>query len=209
PGEGVNCIDTYNPELFPASVPDPSTITFLFIGRLLYDKGIAEYVTAAKHIKRLYPNTVFWVLGYLNVENPAAVQETQLNAWIREGSIEYLGAVDDVRPIIAKCDCVVLPSYREGMSTTLQESAAMAKPLIATDIPGCKELIEEGKNGYLCSVRDTGSLVSCMKRMIKLTPDERKKMGINGRTRMMNEFAVENIISLYHAAINEMIYKKG
>src|SRR5690606_12074026 len=85
-GDGVNCIDTYNPDLFPVSVPDPSTIKYLFIGRLLYDKGIAEYVTAAKHIKRLYPNTVFWVLGYLNVENPAAVQETQLNAWIREGS---------------------------------------------------------------------------------------------------------------------------
>ncbi|MFC3199221.1 glycosyltransferase family 4 protein [Parapedobacter deserti] len=207
PGEGVNCVDTFNPELFlPAA--DRGVFRFLFVGRLLYDKGIAEFVEAAKRIKRAYPDTVFLVLGYLNVENPAAVQETRLNEWIGDGWIRYLGAVDDVRSVLVDCDCVVLPSYREGMSTTLQESAAMGKPLIASDIPGCKELIDDGDNGYLCRVKDVDSLTACMERMINLSQDMRRSMGQKGRDKMIKEYSVDRIISIYNATITEILGEK-
>src|SRR5690606_9593751 len=172
PGEGINCVDTFNPELVATADRDATEVRFLFIGRLLYDKGVAEYVSAARRIKKRYPQAVFWMLGYLNVDNPTAVQQVQLDEWVSDGTVMYLGALDDVRPTIAACDCVVLPSYREGMSTTLQESAAMAKPLIASDITGCKELIEDGVSGFLCEVANVDSLVLCMERILKTTPIE-------------------------------------
>lgn len=209
PGEGINCFDVFNPELVDAASDDDcATVKFLFIGRLLYDKGIAEYVSAASYIKRLYPNVKFGILGYLNVDNPAAVKESKLNEWVTNGWVEYLGAVRDIRPTIANFDCVVLPSYREGMSTTLQESAAMAKPIIASAIPGCKELVDEGNTGYLCQVKDVDSLVQCMERMIKLTPFERKTMGLNGRKKMIDEFSVDRIIASYQQTILEFLGKK-
>ncbi|MFB2119327.1 glycosyltransferase family 4 protein [Parapedobacter sp. 2B3] len=201
PGEGINCHDTFNPQLVAAANVDTSTVTFLFIGRLLYDKGIAEYVAAARQIKKDYPHAVFWIMGYLNVDNPTAVQQAQLDEWVSAGTVTYLGALDDVRPTIASCDCVVLPSYREGMSTTLQESASMAKPLIASDITGCKELVEEGMNGFLSGVGDVESLVACMTRMLLLTPAERKAMGGIGREKMIKEYSVDRVIAIYQETI--------
>ena len=180
---------------------DATAVRFLFIGRLLYDKGVAEYVAAARRIKKRYPQAVFWMLGYLNVDNPTAVQQVQLDEWVSDGTVMYLGALDDVRPTIAACDCVVLPSYREGMSTTLQESAAMAKPLIASDITGCKELIEDGVSGFLCEVANVDSLVLCMERILKTTPIERQVMGKHGREKMVNEYSVDRVVAIYHEAI--------
>ncbi len=208
PGEGINCSDTFNPGLFVTDGDDLSTVKFLFIGRLLYDKGITEYVHAARQIKKMYPNTTFSIVGYLNVDNPTAVQESQLNDWVQEGWVTYLGAVTDVRPVIANCDCVVLPSYREGMSTTLQESAAMSKPLIASDISGCKELVDDGKNGFLCRVKDINSLILCMERVIKLSPAERKAMGRNGRNKMIAEYSIDRVIAVYHETVAEIVQGK-
>lgn len=204
PGEGINCYDTFNPDVVAAADKDASTVKFLFIGRLLYDKGVAEYVAAAKRIRKDYPHAEFWMMGYLNVDNPTAVQQVQLDEWVEEGTITYLGAMDDVRPTIAACDCVVLPSYREGMSTTLQESAAMAKPLIASNIAGCKELVDDGVNGLLCEVADVDSLVWCMERILRLTPTERHAMGSNGREKMIKDYSVDRVIAIYHQTIAEM-----
>lgn len=209
PGEGINCSDTFNPALVATPDTDTSTVKFLFVGRLLYDKGIAEYVAAAKRIRKDYPHAVFWMMGYLNVDNPTAVQQAQLNEWVDDGTVSYLGAQDDVRPTIAACDCVVLPSYREGMSTTLQESAAMAKPLIATDIAGCKELIDEGVNGLLCEVANVDSLVLCMQRILKLTPAERYAMGRNGRDKMIKDYSVDRVIDIYRETITEITAREG
>lgn len=204
PGEGINCYDTFNPDHIAAAGRSVSTVNFLFIGRLLYDKGIAEYVAAARRIKKTYPHAVFWIMGYLNVDNPTAVQQAQLDEWVDEGTVTYLGALDDVRPTIAACDCVVLPSYREGMSTTLQESAAMGKPLIASNIAGCKELIEDGSSGFLCEVANVDSLVLCMDRMMKSTPSDREAMGRNGRAKMVTAYSVDRVITIYHEAIGEI-----
>jgi glycosyltransferase involved in cell wall biosynthesis len=112
---------------------------FLLVGRLLRDKGIGEYVEAARRVRREAPETRFRLLGFLDSDNRSAFSRPQLESWVEEGLIDYLGASDDVRPAIAEADCVVLPSYREGLPRTLLEAAAMGKPLIATDVPGCRQ----------------------------------------------------------------------
>ena len=205
PGEGINCTDVFNPAL--VTTPDHSSrvdIKFLFIGRLLFDKGVAEYVAAARQIRKSYPHVEFQMLGYLNVDNPTAVQREQLDAWVHEGTITYLGAVNDVRPVIAACDCVVLPSYREGMSTTLQESAAMGKVLVASNIAGCKELIDDGESGFLCEVANVDSLVRRLEDVLRLTPAERRAMGARGRNKMKKEYSIDRIIELYHQTVAKL-----
>lgn len=205
PGEGINCEHRFNPTSYPNNIREGHRLKFLFIGRLLYDKGIREYIAAAKAIKQDYPEVSFGVLGYLNVDNPAAVQGEQLASWVAEGWVHYFGSVDDVRPIIADADCVVLPSYREGMSTTLQESASMAKPIIASDIAGCREIVEVGTTGFLCQVKDSGDVEKHMRLMISLTNDERKQMGEKGRRKMIDEFSVSRVISIYESMISEIL----
>lgn len=206
PGEGINCQNTYNPQHLPYIERSYTSRThFLFIGRLLYDKGIKEFVAAAKQIKQLYPNVEFQLLGYLNVANPAAVKKEELATWIDNGIIDYLGDTDDVRPYIVQADCVVLPSYREGMSTVLQESASLGKPIIATDIAGCRELVDEGVSGYLCKTKDVNSLVEQMVKFLNLTKDQQKLMGSHGRKKMISEFSVDKIIAIYKTEISSLI----
>jgi glycosyltransferase involved in cell wall biosynthesis len=117
--------------------------------------------------------------------------------------VEYLGASDDVRPHIAASDCVVLPSYREGLPRTLLEAAAMAKPLIATDVPGCRHVVEDGVNGYLCQVRDARSLADAMLRLVRLSADERTRLGLAGRARIEAEYDERLVISRYLTAIED------
>jgi glycosyltransferase involved in cell wall biosynthesis len=196
-GEGIDT-EWFKPT--PLNVQN-SKIKFILIARLLWDKGIREFYEAATIIKAKYPNTEFSFLGYLNVENPKALSEAQMEQWVATGHINYLGSSSDVRPIIQAHDCVVLPSYREGISVTLMEGAALAKPLIASDIAGCKELIEENKNGFLCQVRDVESLAVCFEKLIQLPLDKRLEMGNNSRQKMVNEFSFESIVPKYKEAI--------
>ena len=116
-----------------------------------------------------------------------------VESWVAEGLIDYLGEADDVRPHIAQSDCVVLPSYREGLPRTLLEGAAMAKPLIATDVPGCRALVEHGINGRLCAVRDSSALAAAMLEVAGLSVDERAKLGAAGRAKVEAEFGEEKV----------------
>ena len=197
PGEGVNTHETYRPDGIPPALPPAGTTRFLLIGRLLYDKGVREFVEAARRLRATHPEARFMLLGYLHIKNPSAVSAEQLDEWVAEGCVEYLGSTDDVRPYIASADCVVLPSYREGMSTTLQESAAMARPLIATDIPGCRELVNNGVTGFLCKPRDAGSLAQQMARFLRLSRAEQQQMGIAGRQKMTDEFSIKQVVAIY------------
>jgi|CXWL01.1.fsa_nt_gi glycosyltransferase involved in cell wall biosynthesis len=158
-GSGVD-LDHYR----PASMPD-GPITFLMIARLLRDKGVYEYVEAARIVKREHPAARFWLLGPFD-PNPAAVKPAEVDAWVREGVIDYRGAVDDVRPHIAACHVFVLPSYREGMPRTVQEAMAMGRPVITTDVPGCRETVERERNGYLVSPGEPHELVRCCNRFL-------------------------------------------
>lgn len=205
PGSGVNLQRFAMAE---AQRPHGSTddaFCFLVVGRLLRDKGIVEFVRAARNLRACHPHVRFQLLGAVDSRNPSAIPKPDVDSWVREGLVEYLGTTDDVRPFVAAADCVVLPSYREGTPRTLLEAAAMARPLIATDVPGCREVVEDGVNGFLCQARDARSLGGAMSRMLALAPEQRAAMGAAGRARMERDFDERIVIDRYLHAISEAI----
>lgn len=163
-------------------------ITFTFVGRLLYDKGVKEFVDAAKLIKIKHPSAKFWLVGELDPDNPATVEKDELIEWVDSDIVYYHGFQRDVRPFISKSDCIVLPSYREAIPRTITEAMAMAKPVITTDTAGCREAVEVGLNGYLAKLRDAKDLALSMQKIMALSYEERKSMGQAGRDIVMNQF---------------------
>jgi glycosyltransferase involved in cell wall biosynthesis len=147
--------------------PTPGPPRFLLIARLIRDKGIVEYVEAARIVKAKHPEARFRLLGSID-EHPGAITRAQIAAWEAEGVVEYLGVTDDVRPYLADCTCYVLPSYREGMPRTIMEAMAVGRPVIATDVPGCRDAIEHGVTGWLVPPRDVGALAeACMEPIVE------------------------------------------
>lgn len=195
PGSGI---DTAR---FPAAPPRDGDardeIVFLLIARLVRDKGVFEYVEAARLLRALHPRVQCRILGFLDVENRTAISRETVASWVEEGIIDYLGAADDVRPHIADSDCVVLPSYREGTSRVLLEAAAMARPIVATDVPGCREVVEHQRTGLLCAVRDGRSLAEAMARMAELGDAARTAMGRAGRDKIIREYSEHLVIDRY------------
>jgi len=178
---------------------------FLLVARLLWDKGVAEFVEAARLVRLAQPGTRFRLLGFLDGGNPAAVDRATMEAWAAEGVVDYLGAATDVRPHLAAADCVVLPSYREGTPRALLEAAAMGRPLIATDVPGCREVADDGVNGYLCKARDAGDLASATLRMIGLPPKCHAAMGAAGRVKVERQFDERLEIARYLSVIEGLV----
>jgi glycosyltransferase involved in cell wall biosynthesis len=202
PGSGID-LSRFAPAPLPAG--QRARVRFLLIARMLWDKGVGEYVAAARKLRQRYPNAEFCLLGFLDVKNPAAISREQMDEWVAEGVVTYLGVSDNVRDEIATTDCVVLPSfYREGVPRTLLEAAAMARPLITTDAVGCREVVDDGVNGYLCRVKDADDLADRMERMIKLSHEERTAMGLRGREKVEREFDERFVIDAYLKAIKEV-----
>jgi glycosyltransferase involved in cell wall biosynthesis len=197
PGSGVD-LQRFTPTPLPASGPDQAT-SFLFIGRLLADKGVREFVQAAQILK----NEGRWVrcilLGSSKADNPSAVSLTELAAWTQRGLVEHIEHCDDVRPWIAQAHCVVLPSYREGVPRSLLEAGAMGRPLIASDAPGCRDAVQHEVNGYLCELRSASSLAQAMRRFMSLSAAEQTALGTASRQRMIEHFDEELVIQKYLA----------
>lgn len=180
-------------------------VRFLLVARMLYDKGVREFVEAAKILRQKYPEAQFRLLGAMGVANPAAISEEQMEEWLNEGNVKYLGVTSDVVPFLMEADCVVLPSYREGISFTLLEGAAMSLPLVTTNTVGCRDVVTDGVNGFLCQSRDVRSLANAMERVIKMTPAERKVMGQAGRQKIEQEFNVKEVINQYHRLLDRTV----
>jgi glycosyltransferase involved in cell wall biosynthesis len=172
---------------------------------LLWDKGVREYVEAARILKAIEPTIRCQILGFVDVDNRTAVPRASLEQWVAEGVIDYLGPTDDVRPFIDQTDCVVLPSYREGLPRALLEASAMAKPIVATDVPGVRDMVDDGLTGYLCQVRSAPLLADAMLKMARLSPAEREKMGAAGRRKVNKEFSQAIVIERYLAALSEKV----
>lgn len=175
----------------------PGDIRFLMIARLLGDKGVREYAEAARRVKARFPEARFALLGELDRENRTAIGKHELDRWIEDGVIDYLGATADVRPFIAASTALVLPSYREGLPRTLLEGAAMARPLIGADVPGCRELVRDGLTGFLCEPRDAESLAAAMERLATLSHDVRVRMGQQARAMVEREFDEKHVVAAY------------
>ena len=202
PGSGIDT-RRYAPDSKPRA--DDGRFAFLLVARLLRDKGVEEYVAAARLVRVAYPDARFQLLGSLEALNRTAIPRAEVDAWVAEGVVEYLGHADDVRPAMRAADCIVLPSYREGMPRALLEGAALGKPLIATDVPGCTEIARAGRNALLCEVRDAGSLAEAMRAMLAMTPDARAAMGREGRAIAEREFGEEIVTDRYVAALDRAL----
>lgn len=167
-------------ERFKYSLPKSNPMTFLFVGRLLKEKGVHEYVEAARLIKERYPETRFLVLGGLDEENPGGLTKDELNRLVEHDIVEYPGFVDNVATWIEQSSVFVLPSYREGLPRSTQEAMAMGRAVITTDVPGCRETISGNRNGILVPVADVEALVDAMVRFIE-DPELILTMGQEGR----------------------------
>lgn len=192
PGSGVD-LTCFAPQPKPAGGP----FVFLLIARLIKDKGIYEYVDAARTLKAKYSGTEFRLMGFLDNSNPTAITKEEVRRWSNDGTITYVGRCEDVRDMIAQSDCVVLPSYREGTPRTLLEAASMAKPLVTTDVPGCRQVVDHGSSGYLCRAKDAADLADKMERVLQLEKTERERMGLRGRVKMEQEFDQAIVIGKY------------
>ncbi len=198
PGSGVDLT-----RFTVQTAPDDGVVRFLLIARMLYDKGIGHYVEAARLLKAKYSDSVeFQLLGFVGVNNPSAVTKTEMQAWVDEGIINYLGVSDCVEEDISKVDCMVLPSfYREGVPKSLLEAGAMGKPIVTTNNVGCRETVDSGVNGYLCEPHSTSSLVEKLELMISHTHEERLSMGKKSRNKVEQEFDEKIVINKYIEAI--------
>jgi len=199
PGSGIDL-----GHFVPAMGDDPATPTFLFIGRLLGDKGVHEYAEAARLVGRQLPGARCQLLGPIDGENRTAITRAELDRWIASGLVEYLGEAEDVRPYIAAATAVVLPSYREGLPRSLLEGAAMARPLVASDVPGCRDLVREGVNGTLCEPRNAASLAEAMLRLAELPSARRAQLGKASRTMVEERYSERFVIDAYLDALRAL-----
>lgn len=189
PGSGVN-LDTYKLLPYP---PENQPINFNFVARVMKDKGIDEYLEAAKIIKKKYPDVIFNVIGMIDQPH----YEDILKKYEEDGIIKYHGFQTDMMPFIEKCNCMINPSYTEGMSNVLLENAACGRPLIASDIPGCMEIIDEGINGYKFESKNVVKLVEKIEIFINITYEDKVKLGKSGRYKVKKEFDRQIVVNKY------------
>lgn len=199
PGSGID-LDSFE----AAPLPGGDAPVFLMVARLIRDKGVMEYARAARIVKQTHPQAQFRILGPMGAENRSAIPPDVVTAWSPETDLEYLGETSDVRTYLAAADCVVLPSYREGAPRTLIEAAAMARPLIATDVPGCRAVVQDGITGFLCQMQSAESLAEACLRFLALAPEQRRSMGLAGRQKMEREYDQALVVAAYQQALADV-----
>jgi glycosyltransferase involved in cell wall biosynthesis len=199
PGSGID-LNKFKPLPFNRN----KEFTFLLISRLITDKGVLEYIDAIRQLKAEGIEARFQILGSIDEMHKRGIKKEIIESWISAGTVEYLGTTDDVRPFIEKADCVVLPSYREGTPRVLLEAASSAKPIIATDVPGCREVVEDQVNGLLCKLKDSKDLANKMRTVSHYTDDQLKMLGINGRLKVESQFDESLVINKYLHTLDEL-----
>jgi glycosyltransferase involved in cell wall biosynthesis len=203
PGSGV---DTQR--FFPMQIDHrpKQCFVFLLVARMIRTKGVCELVEAVRVLKERHRQVECQLLGFLEVNNPSAVTRKEMQLWVEQGLVTYLGESDDVVKYIRGADCVVLPSYyREGVPRSLLEAAAVGKPIITTNAVGCREVIDDGVNGYICKVRDSKDLADKMECMLNLSEDERNRMGMRGREKVIREFDERVVIRRYLNVVQSLL----
>lgn len=179
----------------------PQPRRFLMLARIVADKGVREYVAAARQIKQQWPDARFTLMGELGPANRTAIDHSEVIGWVNEGLIEHHDPVANVRPHIAAADIIVLPSYREGLSRVLLEASAMSRPIVTTDVPGCRDVVRDGVNGFLCRARDADDLARALARASALSDDEWRAMARAARLRVIEEFSQRRVNELYLEAL--------
>ena len=202
PGSGVD-LDQFA----ACSLPTGSerAIIFLLVSRMLWDKGVGQFVDAARAVRLQYPEARFQLLGPLDPDSRSGIARDQIDAWVAEGVVEYMGSARDVRPLIEAAHCVVLPSYyREGTPRALLEACAMGRPIITTDMPGCRDVVAHGVNGLLIPPSEVAALSSACSMMVETLPLHRAEMGRAGRRIAEELFDERIVIDAYLRSVNEL-----
>jgi glycosyltransferase involved in cell wall biosynthesis len=198
PGSGVDL-----ERFLPAPLPEGPPV-FLLIARLLGDKGVGEFVAAARSLRTELPKARFQLLGPLDEGNRTAIAQGELDRWVNDGDVEYLGETGDIRPFVEAATAVVLPSYREGLPRTLLEAGAMERPLIATDVPGCRQVVVDGVNGFLCRARDAESLADAIRRLARMDVAAIRAMGGESRRKVASEYSEALVFRAYLDALEKV-----
>lgn len=196
PGSGID-LKAFQPIPYRRN----SRFTFLLISRLITDKGVLDYIEAVKSLKKSGFDARFQVLGAMDPEHKRGIKVETVREWIKSETIEYLGTTRDVRTFIRNADCIVLPSYREGTPRTLLEAASSAKPIIATDVPGCNHVVVDRHNGLLCRMKDSEDLARKMRELASCEDDTLEQFGRNGRLKMEAEYDESLVINKYLRAL--------
>lgn len=200
PGSGINLNRfSHSSKDFDLSNENQSYITFLYAGRILKDKGLFELVNAMDRVNSEGIKCKLKIYGFLDAQNVSAISYSDVLQWNKIPGVQWCGEAEDIIKIIKKIDCVILPSYREGMPRALLEAASLSKPIIATNVPGCREIVKDSINGFLCKSKSISSLEQSILKMINLSSKERKKMGAAGRKIVEECFDEEIVIQ---AAVN-------
>ena len=205
PGSGVNT-ERYSVQPYPegGNGIDGAPVVFNYIGRILHDKGVDDYIEAAKYIKRKYPKTEFHMIGF--IEPTEQHYEKELTVLVHEGVIFYHGQQKDVRPYIRQAHATIHPSkYGEGISNVLLESASCGRPLITTDNPGCRETVEDNVTGFIYPIGDVAALKNMIERFLNIGNGERRFMGEQGARRVRKLFSREVVVDTYLHVIREII----
>lgn len=198
PGSGVD-LTRFAQTPLPGHGP---AATFLLSARMLRDKGVEVFAEAASTVKAEFPQARFQLLGPLVEGKASGLTGAELSSLTANGDVEYLGATQDVRPFLAGADCIVLPSfYREGTPRSLLEAAAMGRAIITTDTPGCRDVVEDGRNGFLCAPRDAHALAERMRDFIQLSAEERVAMGNASRRLASDRFDEAIVVEAYLEAL--------
>lgn len=196
PGSGVN-LEKNRFEPYPQ---DNGAPVFLTIGRILRDKGIGELLTAARTVKAESPAVTFYLIGSYDQDYRAEVE-----AAVQDGILNYPGFQDNVHFWIRQSWAIIHPSYHEGMSNVMMEAAASGRPVIATDVPGCREIFEDGVSGVSCKPRDAESLTNAIRRFLSLPYEKKAAMGAAGRKKMEQEFDRNQVVQAYMDEINQIM----
>ncbi|WP_077228643.1 glycosyltransferase family 4 protein [Sphingomonas hengshuiensis] len=194
-GSGIDLVRFQPP---PVHVPGRR---FLLVARLLADKGVREFVAAARDLRSEWPDARFILMGAADVENRTAIPLDEVRGWEGEGAIEWRAPEPDVRPAMAAADWIVLPSYREGMSRVLLEALAMGRPIVTTNVPGCRDVVDEGENGFLAECRDVASLTAALRRAGTVDPAQWQAMARSSRAIAERRFSVATVIDAYRAVV--------
>lgn len=200
PGSGIDLN-----QFKPLPMPTNATKKFIMISRVIIEKGVREYAEAASYFKN-DKNVVFSLVGRFDETHARTIERTELDEWIESGWIKYQPHSDHIPQLVEEHDAVVLPSYREGISRTLLEGAALGRPLITSDVPGCREVVKDGYNGFICQPKNSKSLADKIRLFLSLNDGERDQMASNSRILVENTYDERIIINIYDRTIHRIIH---
>ena len=205
PGSGVN-LKRFHPSL--KSINHNKYFTFLYAGRMLQDKGLFELMEAMLAINKDLIQCNLILCGFSNADNRSAISISKLKEWDKIPGINWIGPSDNVELVMAEADCLVLPSYREGMPKTILEAGAMELPVVASNVPGCQNIIQDGLNGILCKPKDSFDLENAMRSMMRMTNEQRTIMGQEGRKKVKREFDEKIVVNFATTILHELLSVK-